>query len=305
MSVVIPTRGRPAELRACLLRVAPGSQTLPSKDYEVIVTDDGRGDSARGMVEAEFPWVRWTEGPGLGPAANRNHGAKLANGEWLVFVDDDCLPDAGWLGGFAEAMQIGNVGLLEGRTICPDRTEHPLEEVVENPRGGNFWSCNLAVRRADFERLGGFDEDFREPAQEDAEFAHRARARGVAAGFVEGALVAHPARRLTLKQLWKRALMIRWFSLYLLKTRMGWAERKLVFVLPAVALERAANDARMNWRLLRELRRENAARIIFQVGWRGVTFPVLLPYILHWETRFRRESNSRIDGSACEVAAPV
>ena len=50
--------------------------------YEIIVADDGRTSTAEAMIHQRFPWVRWVQGPGIGPAANRNAGAAVARGVW-------------------------------------------------------------------------------------------------------------------------------------------------------------------------------------------------------------------------------
>src|SRR5688500_16117871 len=97
ISVVIPTRHRNDLLALVLDRLAPGTQTLPADQYEVIVTDDGSITTAEAMIREKFSWARWTQGPRKGPAANRNHGASLAQGEWIAFTDDDCLPSSRWL----------------------------------------------------------------------------------------------------------------------------------------------------------------------------------------------------------------
>ena len=55
------------------------------------------------MVNEEFPMVRWNEGPRRGPAANRNFGARVADGEWLIFLDDDCNPRPGFLAAYLKA----------------------------------------------------------------------------------------------------------------------------------------------------------------------------------------------------------
>lgn len=269
------------------------------------MSDDGLDERSQVLVTGTFPWAIWTRGPQRGPAANRNHGARVATGDWIVFLDDDCRAEKEWLNAFSVAVEKGEATFLEGRTICPDRTHHPLEETVENPSGGNFWSCNLAVKSATFWEVGGFDEAFLEPAQEDAEFAHRALAKGVTAAFVNEAVVLHPARRLSFRQLWRRTLMVRWFSLYLLKTRPGWNERNLWLVLPAVGIERAANLARMSWKEMRQLRRGRALRTLFQVAWSILTFPFVLPYILWWEVRFRTESRISPNSSVLETMPPV
>ena len=45
------------------------------------------------MVEREFPNVSWGKGKHNGPAGNRNAGVSRATGEWIVFIDDDCIAD--------------------------------------------------------------------------------------------------------------------------------------------------------------------------------------------------------------------
>ena len=273
-------------------------QSLPADAYEVIVTDDSRDETVQNLVANEFPAVRWVQGPRRGPAANRNSGARLCRAEWIVFTDDDCIPDKNWLSAFAAAIESSGADLLEGRTLCLDRTNALTEETIENPNGGNFWSCNLAVRSTTFESLRGFDEDFVEPAQEDSEFAARVRAAGYKTIFVRDAVVNHPARRLGLRKLWERSLKIRWFSLYLLKTRPGWAQRSAGTALCLVFFERAANLLRENWSLARNWKANGFTRTAFLMIWKALTFPILLPYVLWWELKFRR-SISVPNRSAC------
>ena len=60
-SVIIPTYHRNSDLANCLVRLAPGAQTLAAADYEVIVSDDGRASTAEAMVRERFAWARWTQ----------------------------------------------------------------------------------------------------------------------------------------------------------------------------------------------------------------------------------------------------
>lgn len=194
-SVVIPTCDRPDSLALCLERLAPGAQTLPADAYEVIVSDDGKSAATAALVRERFPWARWERGPQRGPAANRNHGATLARGDWLVFTDDDCLPDAGWLAAYARAA-APDTNVIEGRTRAPGPRLHPLDDCPANEHGGNLWSCNFAIRRALFAELRGFDERFPYPAMEDAELNARLQKRGERVTFVPDALVVHPWKRI-------------------------------------------------------------------------------------------------------------
>ncbi len=200
-SVVIPTCDRPDRLRQCLDRFTPGFQGLSGSGYEVIVTDDSADKIAiQTMLQAHYPWAKWVAGPRRGPAANRNHGAGLAVGSWIVFCDDDCLPDASLLITYANACASQPDGeVFEGRTMADREKRHPLEESPINHQGGNLWSCNFAIKRYLFEKTGGFDESFPHAAVEDMEFRVRLQKAGASIVFLPDALVVHPWRQLTVR----------------------------------------------------------------------------------------------------------
>jgi GT2 family glycosyltransferase len=191
-SVVIPTCHRNDALALCLDRLAPGAQTLAHDRYEVIVTDDGSSTTAEEMIRYRYPWARWTQGPRRGPAANRNHGAFLANGTWLAFTDDDCLPEPGWLDAFAEATN-GEARALEGAIHPIGNLDQDLAECPVNLTGGLFWSANVAVQRELFRSVGGFDERFQYAAHEDEDLKLRVKTCALVA-YVPAATVSHPVR---------------------------------------------------------------------------------------------------------------
>jgi glycosyltransferase involved in cell wall biosynthesis len=105
LSVIVPTCHRSEDLAVCLDALRPQEQKNPCPtpssieparwrdfSYEVIVTDDGSRSIAEALIRDVYPWVRWYPGPRRGPAANRNSGARKAEGEWVLFLDDDCVP---------------------------------------------------------------------------------------------------------------------------------------------------------------------------------------------------------------------
>jgi GT2 family glycosyltransferase len=191
-SVVIPTCHRNEDLAKCLHCLAPGIQTFEALDYEVIVSDDGSSSTAENLIHERYPWAKWTQGPRRGPAANRNHGAAIAAGEWLVFTDDDCLPSRGWLAAFEAATPGASV--LEGVTRADRERLSHAEEAPINLTGGYLWSCNFAIRRASFALLDGFDENYPTAAMEDCDLHERLHRRGIPPRFVPEAEVVHPWR---------------------------------------------------------------------------------------------------------------
>ena len=195
-SVIIPTCHRNDLLARCLDCLAPGIQTLPAEQYEVIVTDDGIETTAKQMIREQYPWVKWVEGKRKGPAANRNNGAKFAMGQWLAFTDDDCLPDAQWLEAYADAIVHNTCyRVFEGRTYV-DRPRKSLAETSPiNETGGYLWSCNFVISRKLFESINGFNERFPYAAMEDVDLNYRLNKFKHKSLFIDGAAVCHPWRK--------------------------------------------------------------------------------------------------------------
>lgn len=193
ISVIVPTCHRNDLLAKCLDCLAPGVQTLPPEQYEVIVTDDGSRSTAQQLVQDKYPWVRWTAGPRKGPAANRNNGAFKAAGEWLAFTDDDCLPTSSWLEGYAQSLNE-SILVYEGKTTCKAGVQSPLYQSPINLTGGCLWSCNLMFRADLFREMQGFDSDY-SFAMEDIDMRDRLQLQRHPTRFVPEAVVDHPPRR--------------------------------------------------------------------------------------------------------------
>jgi GT2 family glycosyltransferase len=206
-SVVIPTYRRPDDLARCLDQLAPGEQNLSFEYYEVIVSDDeGKESETQTLVKEQYPWAKWVAGPGRGPAANRNRGAKYAEAEWLVFTDDDCVPESEWLEAYAEeASRHPSLSVMEGATLPEGPRKSLAWQAPINTEGGRLWSCNLAVSADCFSTLGGFDTDY--PfALEDMDFKTRVLKHDLSWTFVREAVVTHPWRQGTARELFTRQM---------------------------------------------------------------------------------------------------
>jgi GT2 family glycosyltransferase len=165
-SVIIPCLSHAHLLRGCL--EALGRQEI-STPYEVIVVDSALNPEVAAAVR-DYPAVRLIRSDaGLGPGSARNLGSAYANGWLLAFTDADCEPAPGWLRAAVGAAE--GRGRLIGGPVLDARPRHPVS-VADNllqfaefrpgrPKGyaTHFPSCNLAIRRTDFERLGLFPEE--------------------------------------------------------------------------------------------------------------------------------------------------
>jgi len=194
-SVVIPTYERPDDLRICLNSLSEEFQQ-GSQTYEVIVTDDSKSDKSKRMVKKEFPDVSWGKGKQNGPAGNRNAGVKRAQGQWIVFLDDDCIAQVDYLNAYAKAIRANpGTQVFEGRIFANRPRISWAEGCPENSSGGMLWTSNLCIKKSLFFEIGKFDERFK-VAYEDVEFAHRLKQRKTKTVFVSDAAVCHPWRSL-------------------------------------------------------------------------------------------------------------
>ena len=197
LSAVIPTYERPDDLRICLNSLGKEIQQ-ESPSYEIIVTDDSKSDESKRMVEKEFHDVSWGKGKQNGPAGNRNAGVGRAKGEWIVFLDDDCIAQEGYLDAYAKAIKANpDTQVFEGRIFADRPRRTWAEGCPENEHGGMLWTSNLCVNRKLFIEMGGLDERF-QIAYEDVDFALRLKQKKTDSIFVSEAAVCHPWR--TLKQ---------------------------------------------------------------------------------------------------------
>jgi GT2 family glycosyltransferase len=199
ISIIIPTCNRNDLLAKCLDCLSPENQQIDKSIYEIIVSDDGSKNQAKDLIAKKYPLVQWVEGPKKGPAANRNNGSKYASGDWLLFTDDDCLPDKYWLSEYIKAISNYKFLVFEGLTQA-DRPQNRFdEESPINLYGGNLWSCNFCILKSYFFKLKGFDDKFPHAAMEDIDLMTRI-IKVEKIKFLKSAIVIHPWRRVNSKK---------------------------------------------------------------------------------------------------------
>jgi len=148
VSIVIPTRERPELLERCLESIR--RECGMCEDPEVIVVDDGSPDTVR--RRNEFIAERYCAGfscmeKNCGVAMARNRGIELAQGEWVVFLDDDVTVDKGWhpaLFSILRDLPADAIG-FEGR-VNPSG-DGVWDREVRNISGGAFLTCHLCMRK--------------------------------------------------------------------------------------------------------------------------------------------------------------
>ena len=170
ISIVIPTREVGQVVEECLRRC----HELNYSNFDIKLIPDSPAvvelDPAGSAVIASGP---------VGPAVKRNMGAADSDADIIAFIDADAWPDFNWLKNVVPYFQDENVAAVGGPAVTPANdsrreqasgmvysasmvsgsttyryTSHALREVDDCP------TCNLLVRRSDFEAVGGFGEEF-------------------------------------------------------------------------------------------------------------------------------------------------
>lgn len=195
VSIVVPTRGDSPHLRRCLSALTRQRCDWP---LEIVCVFNG----AERELSEPMDGVRVVHEPKRGPAAARNAGVRAGTGEVIALVDDDCEPPPGWLAAGLAALQRAGTEAVVAGGITRSGAQLNLvsrfdslsylrqKDYVRYSKA--FVTANVILHRSVFDRVGGFDESFPEPAAEDWDFAQRAARLGVPIIYDDHASIDHP-----------------------------------------------------------------------------------------------------------------
>ena len=116
VTVVIPVRDRHAELARCLAGLRDAAGDLGAS--QVIVVDDASADpGAIAAIAAGYGARMVHRAVNGGPGAARNSGLAAADTSLVAFLDSDCVPLPGWLGGLLPHFADPAVGAVAPRIV--------------------------------------------------------------------------------------------------------------------------------------------------------------------------------------------
>jgi len=200
-SIVIPTHNKRKDVVRCVEALL--QQDFGGKLYEIIVVDDGSKDDTQEIVPKldtgtiPFTYRRLT---GKGPACARNEGIRNARAPIVIFIDDDAVPQPGYLEAIYAPFADPEVVGVEGKVVPVEGESMGLLGMSpRNLDGGVYLTCNIAFRRAVLAAVGGLDESFPFPAFEDTDLAVAIESYGRIV-WQPNAEVWHPRRRWSFKR---------------------------------------------------------------------------------------------------------
>ena len=213
-SIVVPVFNAFDRTYACLASILERTGSIP---YEVIVSDDASTDETRD-IERLVTGVRVVRSEtNRGFLETCNAGARAALGDYIVFLNNDTFVSQGWLKSLLEPFEThgsaaGGVGLVGAKLIYPDgRLQEAGGIVFSDASGWNYgrgddpghpryeFQCDahycsgacIAVPRALFDEVGGFDMRFAPMYYEDVDLAFAVRAAGRRVVYQPSCLIVH------------------------------------------------------------------------------------------------------------------
>jgi GT2 family glycosyltransferase len=224
VSVVTTTYNRPDALRTVLDALA----VQDDPRFEVLIADDGSREDTHAMLAAfasgapRAPGLArlvhaWHPDAGFRAAAARNMAVAASRGEYLVFLDGDCVPRPDFVSRHRALAERGYMVTGSRVLMSPELTADVLAGRLDGPlarRPLSWWigqrlrrrankalpllrfpdsplrryrsvawrrvkSCNLAIWRDDYAAVDGFDETFVGWGHEDADLVLRLARHGV------------------------------------------------------------------------------------------------------------------------------
>jgi glucosyl-dolichyl phosphate glucuronosyltransferase len=175
-TIVVPTYRRSGFLKDTVRSLCAQCLCDP---FEIVVVDNSPEEELREYMTSlstnEGPEVRYVAESRTGLHYARHSGVRVAQGEIVVFVDDDVLCPKGWLEAMLAPYRDPKVAVVGGKTMPKWETEPPAW--ISSFVGGWFsildlgdirvdlckdeyvYGCNMAVRREVIFEVGGFNPD--------------------------------------------------------------------------------------------------------------------------------------------------
>ncbi|ABK98209.1 glycosyltransferase family 2 protein [Pelobacter propionicus] len=212
-SIIIPLYNQAHLTRMCVEAI---KASAPITSYELVLIDNGSHDwTPEYLASLGTSVTVITNRENRGFAVACNQGARAARGDILVFLNNDTVPEQGWLDELVAAIDNGEAEICGARLLYPDgRCQHAGVAFDERGLGYHIFAgfqgdsapvrerrlmqavtaACMAMRKGLFHELGGFDEGFRN-GFEDIDLCLRAGQRGHRILFVPESVVIHHAEQ--------------------------------------------------------------------------------------------------------------
>ena len=212
VSIVIPAYNQAAYTYACIRSICENTDAGVTP-YEIILADDASTDATK-EIELWIRNIKRAVTPGnLGFLKNCNNAAKLAAGNYILFLNNDTKVTKGWLSSLTELCEKDEtIGLCGSKLIYPDgrlqeaggiiwddgtgwnygRLDDPQKPQYNYVKEADYISgASIMIRKTLWEELGGFDERYAPAYCEDSDLAFSVRKAGKRVVYQPLSVVVH------------------------------------------------------------------------------------------------------------------
>ena len=210
VSVIIPSYGQVDYTLRCLASIARAQSRT---SLEVIVADNASGDPEIEKLRRVAGIILRENAENMGLLRSCNAAARLANGTYLLFLNNDTVLMPGAIDALVELADArSDVGLVGSKLVYPDgklqeaggivwqdgsacnygRFDDPSDPAYNYLRETDYvtGACML-IRQSLWEKLGGFDESYAPAYYEDTDLAFRVRREGYKVLYQPRSVVVH------------------------------------------------------------------------------------------------------------------
>ncbi len=139
-TVIVCTRNRPEHLQRCLTAL----MACQASGVDFVVVDNAPSDDRSALIAAGFP-VQYLLEPTPGLHWARRTGARKAQGDVLIYTDDDVRVDPGWVAAMRAPFVDQNVAIVTGLVVAGE-LDTPSQEAFER-----YYSFNRGFERREFD----------------------------------------------------------------------------------------------------------------------------------------------------------
>jgi GT2 family glycosyltransferase/2-polyprenyl-3-methyl-5-hydroxy-6-metoxy-1,4-benzoquinol methylase len=211
VSIIVPAYNQANYTVACIQSIVANTTTVP---YEIILMDDKSPDEdARNLKYFINNITFISNEENLGFLRNCNKGAALANGKYILFLNNDTNVQPNWLDSLVDLIESDeSIGMVGSRLVYPDGRQQEAGGIIWNDASGwNFGRLDDPskpeynyVKEVDYisgaavmlskelwDEIGGFDERFIPAYYEDTDLAFEVRKHGYKVMYQPKSIVIH------------------------------------------------------------------------------------------------------------------
>lgn len=214
LSIIIPVYNRVEEMKELLCSLSQQQ----NRDFEVVVVEDGSTETSEAVVRSysDILDIKYFTKPNSGPGLSRNYGSEHSNGEYLIYLDSDCVVPSQYTQVLHDYLDCNRVDTFGGQDAASDDFSDFQKAVSYSMtsffttggiRGGKrkldrFFprSFNMGYRRESYNQHGGFSSM---RVGEDMELSYRLVAGGCSSVFIPQAYVYHKRRSSSKSFFWQ------------------------------------------------------------------------------------------------------